>query len=200
MTRGRRCCSRRSRCLCGTPVFRPTTAYQLLVRRRRCDLHRCIRDVAIRPERLPLLRTVRLSGSRFRSRSLVTAPVLWLRFGYRPILGGGRERARGACDADPARAGIRDGGSRLGVAPGGGGFSPGSTAGSPPMWRCAHARSGSWLPFAQVSSSRGLAAFGAVCFSGRPPVLLAAMADELKLCVYLLGSDRPKIDRASPNV
>ena len=116
--------------------------------------------VATRLEPLPLPRTVRLGIAVSLACSLVTAPVLWLQFGYLPILG-----VVANALAEPAIPVL------LGLA-----F---ATAGldlvSPPAaavlaWLdgwvaayvalCAHAIGS--LPFAQVSSLRGLAAFGGV--------------------------------------
>jgi competence protein ComEC len=113
--------------------------------------------VAIRLEPLPLPRTVRLGIAVSLACSLITAPVLWLQFGYLPILG-----VVANALAEPAIPIL------LGLA-----F---ATAGldlvSPPAaavlaWLdgwvaayvalCAHAIGS--LPFAQVSTLRGLAAF-----------------------------------------
>jgi competence protein ComEC len=113
--------------------------------------------VAIRLQPLPLPRTARLGIAVSLACSLVTAPVLWLQFGYLPILG-----VVANALAEPAIPIL------LGLA-----F---ATAGldlvSPPAaavlaWLdgwvaayvalCAHAIGS--LPFAQVSSLRGLAAF-----------------------------------------
>jgi competence protein ComEC len=113
--------------------------------------------VAIRLESLPLPRTLRLGIAVSLACSLITAPVLWLQFGYLPILG-----VVANALAEPAIPIL------LGLA-----F---ATAGldlvSPPAaavlaWLdgwvaayvalCAHAIGS--LPFAEVSSLRGLAAF-----------------------------------------
>lgn len=116
--------------------------------------------ISIRLERLPLPRTVRLGIAISLACSLVTAPVLWLQFGYLPILGVVANAL--AEPAMPILLGLAFATAGLDL------VSP--SAAAVLAWLdgwvaayialCAHAIGS--LPFAQVSSLRGLAAFGGV--------------------------------------